>query len=139
MSGQIEVRMIGEINWCWSGCRCGELYGKCIIFLQFKSGGSNDRPRIAPEIIWIDMCHYDFCFFSECRPVEFVEANVAAMQMMNAVPILINVVGFSIENKTTMVYAIADSANGCSKIRIAVRLETWLGDYYKNRFKLFPV
>lgn len=71
------------------------------------------------------MSHDDLVSMLECRPIEFVEANETAMQMMQVVPVLVHMILFAVQRKFSAVDAIANTTNRCTKVRIAIRLNAY--------------
>lgn len=125
MTGQIEIWMIGQIDRGWCRRWSREFHQKCIIIRELIGNGCNHRTRIPTKVVRIQMGHHDAITLLIGRPIEFVETDVATVQMMQIVPILVNVVLFAIELEFTAIDAIAHTANGRAKIRITIRLETY--------------
>lgn len=71
------------------------------------------------------MGHDDLVAFLERRPIELVETDEAAMQMMQIIPILVNVVRLAIQYELATIDAIAYSANSRAKVWVAAWLDTF--------------
>lgn len=117
--------MIGQIDWRWRRRWSSELHQECVILGQLVSDCRNYSPRISTQILWIQMSHDDLVSMLECRPIEFVEANETAMQMMQVVPVLVHMILFAVQRKFSAVDAIANTTNRCTKVRIAIRLNAY--------------
>lgn len=74
--------------------------------------------RIPLEAIWIDMAHHHFRFELMSVPVEFVKADGAAVQLMDAVEILINFIMLSVQVEAALSNAVADATNRSAEIGI---------------------
>lgn len=119
MSGQIEVRMIRQID--RRRFRRGrlELHGKLVVVGQLKADAGQHRTRITLEAVRIHMAHHQPLAVVQQHsvPIEFVEANEAAVQMI-AGYVLRQRVRLAVQLETSAGDAIADPANGRPKVGI---------------------
>lgn len=124
MSGQIEVRMIGEIYWCRFRHGGGKCSRECIIWQKFENCICNNSSWITLEFVGIHKRHNDFRTRSECVPIELIEADSAAMQLMFTTQILVHFERFTIQCEFTISDSIAYAANRRTKIWIRCRTIT---------------
>lgn len=92
MPRQIEVGMVGEIYRRRFRNHDTVCAGKGVIRKKLVSYVRNNCARIALEFIRIHMGHNDFRTRSECAPIELIETDSAAVQLMSTLEILVHFV-----------------------------------------------
>lgn len=103
--------MISEVDWCWSRRGCGVFARKCIIGQKLISDLSENIAGITLKTLRIDMCHNDFRFRQMSRPIEFIESNGAAVQLMYPIEIAIHLIMYAIQIKLSITDTITNTSN----------------------------
>lgn len=116
--------MIGQID--WRAPRCGrlEVHRKLIAGAQRECHKHQHRTRIALEAVRIQQAHHDRIVDDDGVPVELVETDEAAVQVIRT-DILRQRVCCAVQLKATVRDAIADAPDGRPEIRIRFAQITW--------------
>lgn len=120
MSGQIEVRMIGQIDRCRLGGGRLELHGQLVAVAAAQADGDRSQhgARIALFAVRTDVRHAHRVADDHGVPVVLVEAYEAAVQMHRAVVVLGQCVRVPVEAELTVGNTIADTTDGRPEVRI---------------------
>lgn len=77
------------------------------------------------------MRHNNLCFKQMGAPIEFIETDGAAVQLMNTIEISIDLNMLTIQIKTTISNAITNPANCCTEIWIGFWAITYMFESQK--------
>lgn len=103
--------MVSQIDGCWPRNGCRVFAGECVIWKEFKGCLCHHSAWVTLKSVGIDVSHHHFRFGLMDMPVEFVEADCAAVQLMHTIEILIHFVVFPIQIEPSISDSITDSSD----------------------------
>lgn len=121
MAREVEVGMVGQID--WRRLRRSDLVDSAegVVREHFVGDGRDDGPRVALELIRVNVRQNHFRPGAKRSPVELIEADGAAMQLMLPIQVFVHFVADAVEREPAVSDPIANTSNRRTEIRISRR------------------